>query len=229
MRAEPDWLKLAGKFIVFDGLDGCGKTTQLDQLQARLAAAGVAVARMREPGSTRVGEHIRELLLSSKGDDLTMRTEMLLYMASRAQMVQESLIPALARGECVLSDRYTSSTLAYQGTAGGLPEEEIVTVARIATQNIQPDLTIILDLPTEKAADRMTAKKRGRRSQPGLFQDRIEQRNLAYHAAVREGFLQQVAKFPDRYTLISASGERQAIAAKVAARLTEFFSLARKG
>ena len=226
MRAKPDWLKLAGKFIVFDGLDGCGKTTQLDLLQARLIAAGVAVVRMREPGSTRVGEHIRELLLSSKGDDLTMRTEMLLYMASRAQMVQESLKPALAGRNCVLSDRYTSSTLAYQGAAGGLPEEEILTVARIATQNIQPDLTIILDLPTEKAADRMNAKKSGKRRQPGLFQDRIEQRNLAYHAAVRDGFLQQVDKFPQRYTLISAGGSRTAIEATVVARLTEFFGLA---
>lgn len=227
MRAEPDWPKLAGKFIVFDGLDGCGKTTQLDLLQGRLTAAGVVVARMREPGSTRVGEHIRELLLSSKGDDLTMRTEMLLYMASRAQMVQESLKPALDRGECVLSDRYTSSTLAYQGNAGGLPEDEILTVAGVATQNIQPDLTIILDLPTDKAADRMTAKRRGHRDQPGLFQDRIEQRNMAYHAAVRDGFLQQVAKFPQRYTLISATGTRQAIEAAVVARLTEFFGLGR--
>ncbi len=225
MRAKPDWLKLAGKFIVFDGLDGCGKTTQLDLLQARLIAAGVAVVRMREPGSTRVGEHIRELLLSSKGDDLTMRTEMLLYMASRAQMVQESLKPALAGGNCVLSDRYTSSTLAYQGSAGGLPEEEILTVARIATQNIQPDLTIILDLPTEKAADRMTAKTSGQRRQPGLFQDRIEQRDLAYHAAVRDGFLQQVAKFPQRYTQISAIGTRSAIEATVVTRLVDFFGL----
>ena len=226
MRTEPDWKRLAGKFIVFDGLDGCGKTTQRDLLESRIKAGGVPVVRMREPGSTRVGEHIRELLLSSKGDDLTMRTEMLLYMASRAQLVQESLLPALAGGNCVLSDRYTSSTLAYQGAAGGLPEDEILAVARVATQNTDPDLTIILDLPVEKAAARMAVKKPGKNvAQPGLFHDRIEQRRLEYHAAVRQGFLDQVARFPARYIKISAEGVRQAIEKKIAGGVAEFFNL----
>ncbi len=225
MRAQPDWRLLAGKFIVFDGLDGCGKTTQLDLLQDRLTVAGVHVSRVREPGSTRVGEHIRELLLSSKGEDLAMRTEMLLYMASRAQLVQESVVPALARGDCVLSDRYTSSTLAYQGTAGGLPEKEIIAVAEIATQGIWPDLTVILDLPSDKAAGRMVAGRTAKRQQPGLFQDRIERRNMDYHRLVREGFVQQVRQFSQRYALVPAIGSREAIAAIIAARLSEFFKL----
>src|SRR5437868_14970375 len=111
---------LSGKFVVFDGPDGCGKTTQLKTLITKLDEAGVKVRRLREPGGTPIGEQIRELLLSTKNSDMDVRCEMLLYMASRAQLVREQIIPALAAGECVLADRFASSTLAYQGGGGGM-------------------------------------------------------------------------------------------------------------
>src|SRR5438105_913263 len=112
--------RLPGKFIVFDGPDGCGKTTQMKLLMDAIQSQGLKIRRLREPGGTPIGEQIRDLLLSTKNTNMDLRCEMLLYMASRAQLVQEQIRPALAAGEIVLSDRYASSTLAYQGGGGGL-------------------------------------------------------------------------------------------------------------
>lgn len=123
---------LAGTFIVFDGPDGSGKSTQFRRFAALCRAAGAAVCEVREPGGTRVGERIREILLDPVHAEMSLRCEMMLYMASRAQLVEERIRPALARGELVLADRYVTSTLAYQGAAGGLPFEEIMAVARAA-------------------------------------------------------------------------------------------------
>ena len=216
---------LAGKFIVFDGLDGCGKTTQMDRLENKLRKLHIAAVRVREPGSTPVGEHIRELLLTSRGEGLHIRAEMLLYMASRAQLVYGEIKPALGKGITVLADRYTSSTLAYQGTAGGIPEQDILDVARAATENLWPDLTIILDVPLDVALKRIQPTKKGAAIQPGLFQDRIENRVAAFHQKVGEGFRQQANLFPDRYRLISAQGTREEIEQAIDQALTEHFSV----
>ena len=221
----PEGLKsLAGKFIVFDGLDGCGKTTQMDRIEKKLSDIDVPALRVREPGSTPVGEHIRELLLTSRGEGLHIRAEMLLYMASRAQLVYEEIKPALCKGITVLADRYTSSTLAYQGTAGGIPEGNILDVARAATENLWPDLTIILDVPLEVALKRIQPTKKGSAIQPGLFQDRIENRVAEFHQKVREGFLRQVQSFPDRYRIVSAKGSREDIQQAIENTLIEFFA-----
>lgn len=229
MEDPPSWRAPAGKFIVLDGPDGCGKTTQLDLLEQNFRAGGVAVCRVREPGGTPIGEQIRGLLLSSRGEGLHMRTEMLLYMASRAQLVQERIKPALANGQTVLSDRYTSSTLAYQGTGGGLPWNDILAVARAATENVQPDLTIILDLPVDKALARLgnggKNGKRGNQPQSGLFHDRIEQRTKSYHENVRRGFLLQAEQFPDHYRIVRALGDPGAVAEHVAETIVNFFHL----
>jgi dTMP kinase len=215
---------LAGKFIVFDGLDGCGKTTQMDRLEKKLRDLEVPVVRVREPGSTPVGEHIRDLLLTSRGEGLHIRAEMLLYMASRAQLVYEEIKPALKKGMAVLADRYTSSTLAYQGTAGGIPELDILDVARAATENLWPDLTIILDVPLETALKRLQPSKKGGAVQPGLFQDRIENRVSEFHKKVGEGFLAQAQRFPERYRVIAAKGSREDIQAAIEVELLRFFS-----
>ncbi|MGC9260071.1 MAG: dTMP kinase [Phycisphaerae bacterium] len=214
---------LAGKFIVFDGLDGCGKTTQLDRLEKKLRVLNMPVTRVREPGSTPVGEHIRDLLLTSRGEGLHIRSEMLLYMASRAQLVYEEIIPALNKGATVLADRYTSSTLAYQGTAGGIPQQDILDVARAATENLWPDLTIILDVPLDLALKRIGSAKHGAGVQPGLFQDRIENRVAEFHQKVRAGFLEQARTFAQRYRVISAKGTREEIAGNLEKTLLEYF------
>lgn len=121
-----------GRFVVFDGPDGSGKSTQFRRLSELCRAAGVGVCEVREPGGTHVGERIRDILLDPIHKEMSLRCEMMLYMASRAQLVEERIRPALARGELVLADRYVTSTLAYQGTAGGLPFDEIMAVAAAA-------------------------------------------------------------------------------------------------
>lgn len=223
---EQLWLRsLAGKFIVLDGLDGSGKSTQLEFVEQALGAAGMAVCRVREPGGTAIGEHIRDILLSSKGEGMDIRTEMLLYMASRAQLVQQEIKPALAAGKTVLSDRFLSSTLAYQGAAGGLAIEAILDVAKVTLDGVWPDLTIILDLSAEAAMSRLVSPGKGKKTgirQAGLFQDRIESRVTDYHRKVQQGFLEQSRRFPERYRVISATESKEKIQAAIWQVLKEF-------
>ncbi len=221
---------LAGKFIVLDGLDGSGKSTQLDMLEQSINKAGGQAIRVREPGGTTIGEHIREVLLSSKGEGMDIRAEMLLYMASRAQLVQDRIKPALVAEQTVLSDRFLSSTLAYQGAAGGLPVEAILEVGKVALDGVWPDLTIILDLPAEDAMARLQSPGKGKKTgtlQAGLFQDRIERRMVDYHRQVREGFLAQSRRFPDCYRVISALDSKAKVQSNIVAILTDFFSCVR--
>lgn len=189
------WLTgLRGKFIVFDGPDGSGKSTQLKRFVAAAQGAGVSVCEVREPGGSRVGERIREILLDPIHDEMSLRCEMMLYMASRAQLVEEKIRPAIARGELVLADRYVSSTLAYQGTAGGLAYDDIVAVAKAACRDAWPDLVVIFDVDTATAATRLN---------PLL--DRMEQKGDAFHRRVREGYLDQARRDPKGYAVIDAS------------------------
>src|SRR5918997_1819122 len=141
-----------GVFIVFDGSEGSGKTTQAARLRARVEGLGRSVLLVRDPGTTRIGEQIRSILLNPDHQEMAMRCEMLLYMSARAQMMAEVIGPALDAGKLVLSDRFVSSTLAYQLGGEGLTAEEIRAVADIAIKGRWPDLTIILDMPTQ--ADR---------------------------------------------------------------------------
>lgn len=224
MTAPFNYHRLAGKFIVFDGPDGCGKTTQMERLQVQAEAAGVKVRRLREPGGTPIGEQIREVLLATKNEGMDVRCEMLLYMASRAQLVHEQIRPALAVGELVLTDRFASSTLAYQGAAGGLPMEAILQVATIAVDETWPDLTVIFDITIEAAYARLNPlygkKDTG---QWGLFQDRIEQRDRGYHERVRQGFLEQLQRWPARYRRVDASLGIVEVEAQVLGVVEEFF------
>lgn len=195
MPDETAWLRsLAGKFVVFDGPDGSGKTTQFRRMVALCQEAGVPVCEVREPGGTLVGGDIRDILLDTAHGAMSLRCEMLLYMASRAQLVERVIRPALARGELVLADRFVSSTLAYQGTAGGLPLEEIRAVANVATGGLEPDLVVVFDVDEATAARRL-----------GLLLDRMESKGREFHARVRRGYLDQIRADPARHARIDAS------------------------
>ena len=197
---------LRGKFIVFDGGEGCGKSTQARLLRDRLERDHIPVQLVHDPGATRIGEMVRAILLNPENTDMGMRCEMLLYMSSRAQMMVEKILPALNRGEVVLSDRFVSSTLAYQLGGDGLSAKEIRDVAEVAIKTRWPDLTLIFDLPVEASQARVRPKFSLFPDDPraGLDLDRIEQRSLEYHAQVRKNYLEQVKLDPARYTVINA-------------------------
>jgi dTMP kinase len=185
---------LAGKFVVFDGPDGSGKSTQFRRFCTAARAAGVGVTEVREPGGTAVGERVRLILLDPVHEEMALRCEMMLYMASRAQLVEEVIRPALTRGDLVVSDRYVSSTLAYQGAAGGIPRDEIMAVAHAACGDAWPDAVVIFDVDEQTAATRLN---------PLL--DRMEQKGAAFHKKVREGYLSQAREEPSRHVVIDAS------------------------
>lgn len=186
--------RLGGKFIVLDGPEGCGKSTQAPLLEAFLSQRGLSVLSVRDPGTTHVGEQIRAMLLDPRQAELAMRCEMLLYMAARAQMMSQVILPALQRGQVVLSDRFISSTLAYQGGGEGLTDEEIRRVGEVAIQGRWPDLTILLDIAPERSFARLRQRTK----------DRIEQRPVSYHQQVRENYLRQAQTDPTRYRVIQA-------------------------
>ena len=152
--------QLAGRFLVFDGPDGSGKSTQFSRFAAGCRSAGLTVCEVREPGGTDIGEQIRQILLDPDNHDMSLRCEMMLYMASRAQLIEQTIRPALADGQIVLADRFISSTLAYQGTAGGMSPEEILAVGRVAVGSIWPDLTVVFDVDEAVAATRLNPAAR---------------------------------------------------------------------
>lgn len=184
---------LRGKFIVLDGPEGCGKSTQLRLLTDHLRQAGVELVAVRDPGTTRIGEQIRQILLNPENADMAMRCEMMLYMAARAQMMKTVIHPALDAGKCVLCDRFVSSTLAYQLGGDGMSFDEIHRTADIAIAGRWPDLTIILDIPPDKSFQRVRREK-----------DRIEQRPLSYHQQVHANYLAQAQADPARYRIVDA-------------------------
>jgi dTMP kinase len=197
---------LRGKFIVFDGGEGSGKSTQARRLRDRLEGGGLSTLLVRDPGSTRIGEAIRSILLNPENTDMAMRCEMLLYMGSRAQMMKETIQPALDEGKIVVSDRFVSSTLAYQLGGDGLTSAEIRAVGDIAINHRWPDLTLIFDLPTDASWARVVPKFSLFPDDPaaGLDLDRIEQRSLEYHDQVRRNYLKQAEDDPQRYRVINA-------------------------
>jgi len=191
---RPGWSHaLKGRFIVFDGPDGSGKSTQIRRFVQAVRDDGTTVTDVREPGGTPIGEKIREILLDPANVEMDVRCEMLLYMASRAQLMVERIKPALAAGHMVLSDRFISSTLAYQGTAGGLSPAEILAVGDVAIGGRWPDLTVVFDVDERVAAGRLS---------PLL--DRMEQKGAEFHRRVRAGYLQQARERPDRHLVVDA-------------------------
>lgn len=184
-----------GWFLAFEGPDGSGKTTQATLVANLLREGGHEVITCRDPGGTSVGDRIRSLLLDRSSLVPSLRTEMLLYMASRAQLVDEVIRPAMERGCIVISDRYLLSNLVYQGYAGGLDLEEIAAVGRTATAGLMPDLTILIDITPELG-----------RSRIGTPRDRMEDRPDDYHRRVRDGFLQAIESYPSPTIVFDGSG-----------------------
>ncbi len=193
-----------GRFLVFEGPDGSGKSTQFRRLLELCDAAKVPVSHVREPGGTVTGERIREVLLDRATTGMTVRCEMLLYMASRAELVEQKILPALQRGELVLADRFVASTLAYQGAAGGLPGADIAAVARVATRGLMPDLVLLFDIDQRSAAKRLS---------PLL--DRMEAKGAAFHERVRQGYLEQAKSDPRHYAVIDATQGEQHVWAQL--------------
>jgi dTMP kinase len=205
---------MLGKLIVFEGGEGCGKTTQLARAQPWLRDRGIVnLVTTREPGGTALGGQIRQLLLTDTGEVMASRTELLLYAADRAQHVETFLRPHLSRGALILCDRYTDSTVAYQGYGRQLDLDLIHQLNQMATNGLQSDLTLWLDLDVEIGLQR--AQQRGKR-------DRIEQADLAFHQRVRDGFRALAEQWPDRIVRIDASASEQAVAEQIQATLTRW-------
>lgn len=195
-----------GCFIVYEGGEGSGKTTQIRLLADALRQLGHVVTTTHEPGDTEVGRHIRQLLLDPAIGHLAHRTEALLFAADRAEHVATVIRPALTAGHIVISDRYMDSSAAYQGTGRGLSIDEIINLSMWAADGLVPDLTIVLDLDPSDGLGRLVTAEFG-------AADRIEQETRAFLNAVRHGFLALAARDPDRYTVLDASRSIDDIAA----------------
>lgn len=182
-----------GRFITFEGIDGAGKTTQIDALQRLIESAGIEVVRTREPGGTPLGEKIRGLLL---GDEMTPRTETLLFFAARFEHVAQVIQPALARGAWVLSDRFTDATYAYQTGGKGMSGADVEALEAWTLDGFQPDVTVLFDLDPAVAAQRRTL-----RAGEG---DRFERESQAFFTRVREAYLDRAQRDPKRFLMVNA-------------------------
>jgi dTMP kinase len=194
-------------FFSFDGVDGTGKTTQMAMFCAWLRELGHSVTECRDPGSTPLGEEIRRILLQAEGSPpVGLRSEMLLYMAARAQLVEELIRPALERGETVVSDRFLLANVVYQGHAGGLDVETLWQVGKIATAGVQPDLIYLLDMPPAEALARIERDL-----------DRMEQQDANYRRRLREGFLIEARRDPDRISVVDGARSVDEVQAEIRA------------
>ncbi|HYP45520.1 MAG TPA: dTMP kinase [Propionibacteriaceae bacterium] len=203
-----------GVFLVFEGGDGVGKTTQVERLCAGLAAAGHEVVRTFEPGDTPLGASIRQIVLDPATGDLAPRAEALLYAADKAQHLHSVVLPALARGAVVVCDRFVDSLLAYQGAGRALAMAELEQVARWATDSLRPDLTVLLDVEPHRAVNELVDK------------DRLEAAGDSFHRRAQRSFLELAERDPERYLVLDARLSRDQIAERVAARVRPILSAA---
>ena len=201
-----------GKFITFEGPEGAGKTTQAKRLILALKDIGGQVLYTREPGGTPTGEAIREILQYNKaGESIAPETEVLLFAASRAQLVRKVILPALDQGIHVVCDRFADSTTAYQGYGRGFSVEQMITINQFAIDGAVPDITILLDLEIAKGFDRLS--KRHREGQ-GRW-DRIENEERAFHERVRQGYLELARKWPDRFVIVNSAQDEETVSGEV--------------
>ena len=203
-----------GFFISLDGPDGGGKTTQVVRLADWLRSLGRTVTTCRDPGATPLGERLRAILLERSSIDIVMRSDLLMFMSARAQLVEEVIRPALERGEDVISDRYLLANVVYQGYAGGLPVDDLWLVGRVATGGLMPDLTLVLDLTTELARERV-----------GKARDRMEDRSEEYHRKVRDGFLAAAGCYTAPIRVIDASTDADTVAQRLQTEVAHALAL----
>jgi dTMP kinase len=198
-------------FLTFEGMDGSGKTTQMRLLAERLRAQGRDVLETAEPGGTRIGIEIRRILLDAANQELRPTAEILLYFACRAQNVDEWIMPALAAGKIVLSDRFTDSTLVYQGCGRGLGTETVMTLDRIACRGLVPDLTLLIDIDAETSLKRAHARNATARHS----ETRMDEQSLEFHRRVYEAYHALAAREPQRVRIIDGRAGIEAIASEV--------------
>lgn len=191
---------MKGKFITFEGSEGSGKSTQIKLIYQYLRRKRRDVLLLREPGGVKISEQIRRILLDTHNKKMSNECETLLYMAARAQLVQEVILPALRKGKIIICDRFLDSTIAYQGYGNGVSIRFINRVGKFVTQGIQPDLTFIFDIEAQKGLLRIHRPK-----------DRIEQRTLTYHNKVRRGYLKLAAHNPQRIKIIRVNKAKEKI------------------
>jgi dTMP kinase len=200
-----------GIFITFEGIDGSGKTTQLRILSDRLRQAGREVVEAVEPGGTEIGRQIRAILLDGRNTHLTPRAEVLLYFASRAQNVAEVIRPALAAGKIVVCDRFTDSTLVYQGCGRGLGADVVLDLDRIACQGLKPDLTVFVDIDLDESL----ARARGRNQSAASTETRLDDESLDFHRAVRDAYLALAKREADRFLVIDGNASIEVVADRI--------------
>ncbi len=200
-------LKAAVMFITFEGIDGCGKTTQIRLLSPYLAALGIEIVTARDPGTTTISERIRELLLDRSGGEMATWTELLLYEAARAQLVEEVIRPSLAAGRAVLCDRFYDSTTAYQGYGRGLDLQRVHQANRLGSCGLCPDLTFVIDVDPEVAAKRKALQ--------GGVADRIEAAGRDFQRRVRQGYLTMCREEPVRLRLIDGNGSADEVQQRI--------------
>ncbi len=194
---------MKGLFITFEGPEGSGKSTHCKLLAEALEQRGVQSVLVREPGGTAVGEAIRQIIKSDfDGQAMCHLTELFLFEAARAQLVMELIEPALTQGRVILCDRFTDSTVVYQGYGRGLDKEMIFKLNKVATNNLQPDITFLLDVPAEEGLKRIN--KRG-------VNDRIEKEQIDFHQRIRSGYLELARMFPHRFRVIDSSGSEDEV------------------
>ncbi len=199
-------------FITFEGIEGCGKSTQIAMLEEALISAGHTVARTREPGGCPVSDQIRSVLLDAGNREMVPLAELLLYAAARAQHVEQIIRPALAKGSIVLCDRFSDATRAYQFFARGLDRSLVESLNSVACGDISPDLTLLLDCPVETGLSRA---KRRIEDVTGPREERFELESLSFHQRVRDGYLTLSNEFPERFVVIDATSSPDDVSAQI--------------
>jgi dTMP kinase len=211
-------------FITFEGPEGGGKSTQARLLAAWLEETGHSVLLTREPGGTRIGDQIRRIIVDQRNQELTSEAEILLFNASRAQLVREVIRPALESGTIVICDRYADSTMAYQGYGRRLDLERLRTIVTFATGDLTPDLTLLLDIPPAVGLARRRAA-----AASGAEWNRLDAETLSFHERVRQGYLALVAAEPQRWAIIPATGAPETIAEAVRSAVRPLLARASTG
>ena len=199
----------AGILISFEGSEGSGKSSQIARLAAHFQKLKRDVISVREPGGTEIGEQIRNIIVhNSKGDDMCAETELLLFTAARAQLVREIISPALREGTIVLSDRYLDSSTVYQGIGRNLAADPVAQINRFAVGNVMPDLTIVIDVPTEVSLARIQQRASD-------VPDRMERENIDFYKKVRDGYLVLAKGMPERFTVVDGTKSEEVIRKRI--------------